>query len=541
MKTILNLISENLEKFNEANNSDLHLILKGSYLFYEKQMTKRIPNDLDFSFYGEHSFNLRNKFINSLKENNELEIIKEDENLKIYKLNGISIEFILLESLDSSTTVKREQKYIDQINLSLAFNQKIMMISYVLDDVYPHNANVKMTNIINDLNEIWPSLIKNNQYEIISDKVLYNLFWNSFYIYWYYDYDRMLNLNFDLNKIKKFSNLIKYPEIYKSIYKLFDYINNHPKIQKLMKFMDRLLKNKEKILSDFKNYLNFPTLPGFEKNFINRYFKNKITYENNAASFVLKNSQNNIVFVSHCDEVGGLVINKNVYNQGTMYWEDGDYILYDENSSEIKSVRCFKTDNYIFSEEKDRKINRPHLICNNLDNNIYQILPKQEVSVSCFKIKSRNQDNKISNILLNNLLDYGDINVILTTKEELLLQGSKDTSVLNELNKYKYIINLDVNQSDQWDIEGIQIRVADNFTAPNVKLINKISQICLNNNIPYSLYFGSGSTDLTNFQNLNAITLSISASLIHCIKSETLLKNFFYLLWICLELNDELS
>ncbi|WP_337895927.1 hypothetical protein [Mesomycoplasma ovipneumoniae] len=112
--------------------------------------------------------------------------------------------------------------------------------------------------------------------------------------------------------------------------------------------------------------------------------------------------------------------------------------------------------------------------------------------------------------------------------------------VIDEIKKYKFLVNIDVCEDQNWDNEGIKIRVADTFTAHNIVFYNKIVEIFQKNGIPFKPYFGSGSTDITNFQNQNAITLSIPASKIHSNSSMSLIKNFFFLLWICKEINDNI-
>nr|WP_318046615.1 M28 family peptidase [Mesomycoplasma ovipneumoniae] len=168
-------------------------------------------------------------------------------------------------------------------------------------------------------------------------------------------------------------------------------------------------------------------------------------------------------------------------------------------------------------------------------------MPKSEVKISGFTILSRNQDNKISNILTRILLDIDkNFDILLTTKEEIQLQGTKDFFITNQIKKYKFLVNIDVCEDQNWDNEGIKIRVADTFTAHNIVFYNKIVEIFQKNGIPFKPYFGSGSTDITNFQNQNAITLSIPVSKIHSNSSMSLIKNFFFLLWICKEINDNI-
>lgn len=48
------------------------------------------------------------------------------------------------------------------------------------------------------------------------------------------------------------------------------------------------------------------------------------------------------VFISHLDEVGGIIVNGNIYNLGTMNWIDGIYNVYDKKSNFIFDINCNK-------------------------------------------------------------------------------------------------------------------------------------------------------------------------------------------------------
>ncbi|MDW2913410.1 hypothetical protein R7X13_01160 [Mesomycoplasma ovipneumoniae] len=290
------------------------------------------------------------------------------------------------------------------------------------------------------------------------------------------------------------------------------------------------------------NFLNFPSIPGFEKKYIEKLFGDNIHKKTNGGYLSKNNKNNNVLFINHSDEVGGIAIAGEVFNQGTTYFYSGIFEIFDQNSEKINEISCVKVDNLIFSEEKSRKINRPSLKCLGIpENGIYQVLPKSEVKISGFTIFSRNQDNKISNILTRILLDIDkNFDILLTTKEEIQSQGTKDFFVTNQVKKYKFLVNIDVCEDQNWNNEGIKIRVADTFTGHNIVFYNKIVEIFQKNNIPFKPYFGSGSTDITNFQNQNAITLSIPVSKIYSNSSMSLIKNFFFLLWICKEINDNI-
>ncbi|WP_036433198.1 hypothetical protein [Mycoplasmopsis agalactiae] len=83
--------------------------------------------------------------------------------------------------------------------------------------------------------------------------------------------------------------------------------------------------------------------------------------------------------MAHADEVGGLVINNEAFFQGTTYWENGVFNLYNLSNKFIAEVNGNSIDNLIYSQEKNRKINRPQInldiVDKDLDSELSQILP----------------------------------------------------------------------------------------------------------------------------------------------------------------------
>ncbi|WP_404924593.1 hypothetical protein [Mesomycoplasma hyopneumoniae] len=540
MTKTLKIIASYLSEFNKKEDINLRIFLKGSYIHWAKKLIEREPNDLDFGFLNGPLI-WRQKFISFLLAEKFAEPIRVDDNLKILKINKINVEFILLETLPEEFLEKTKWENIWRTSPESAFFRKILMISYVLDDVYPHDRNQKMTSIVSDLTIFWnkfsnKSLLEYSRYK----KEFLVSSWNSFFIYLYYNYNRMLEIHFNPRKLDKyFENIL--PDLKDFIYGFFTYLKETKSINNLAIFFDKIQKNIGKINKLLTNFLNFPSLTGFEAPFIKKILNKKITKDTRGGTFSLNNPEKNTLFISHADEAGGIAINGQVFNQGSPYWESGIFEVFDKNSVKINEITCQKVDNLIFSDEKQRKINRTNLLCDKINHKeIYQILPKSNLNLGKFVIWARNHDNKISNLVLKTLVDFiSDANIVLTTKEEIQLQGTKDKELIQEVENYKFLINLDVSEDENWDVEGIKIRVADPFMAYNSDIYEKVKNLFDENGLEFRPFFGSGSTDITNFQNQNSITLSIPASKIHSNNSKILLKNFFYLLWICKEINDK--
>lgn len=138
------------------------------------------------------------------------------------------------------------------------------------------------------------------------------------------------------------------------------------------------------------------------------------------------------------------------------------------------------------------------------------------------------------------LNSFSSINYIFTTREKILLQSSKENKNWIQKKKIKSIINIESSESDQWDIEGILIRVSDTFTAVNLSLLEKLKKLCNKYSLPYHLYFGSGSTDITELQYENSITIALPADKIHSYESNVLSKNMYYMLIFMELINEEI-
>ncbi|WNM14879.1 hypothetical protein [Mesomycoplasma ovipneumoniae] len=540
MQEIISQIASLICKFNKENNLNLEIFLKGSYLFWKENFINRKPNDLDLGFVN-CSFSQRQEFINFILQEKNAELIKKDDNLQILRINGFIIEFIVLETINRRFfKIIPIQKYL-WIKDQVCFFSKNYDDGLCLSPVFPHDSNKKMLSIIDDLNISWNILSKNpDNINYQAEKNFFqNSLWNSFFIYWFYNYDKMLDKYFDFLKLESYNNYFD-QSLKNYIYNFLTFIKEQFKDN--LDFFDKILKSKLIYTNIMVNFLNFASIPGFEKKYVEKLFGDKIHKKTNGGYLSKNNKNNNVLFINHSDEVGGIAIAGEVFNQGTTYFDSGVFEIFDQNSEKINEISCVKVDNLVFSEEKSAKINRPNLKCLGIpENGTYQVLPKSEVKISGFTIFSRNQDNKISNILTRILLDIDkNFDILLTTKEEIQLQGTKDFFVTNQIKKYKFLVNIDVCEDQNWDNEGIKIRVADTFTAHNVLFYNKIVEIFQKNSIPFKPYFGSGWTDITNFQNQNVITLSIPVSKIHSNSSMSLIKNFFFLLWICKEINDNI-
>ncbi|WP_337895928.1 hypothetical protein [Mesomycoplasma ovipneumoniae] len=426
MQEIISQIASLISKFNKENNLNLQIFLKGSYLFWKENLISRKPNDLDLGFVN-CSFSQRQEFIHFILQEKNAELIKKDDNLQILRINGFIIEFIVLETINKQFLKESQYKNIYELKIKYAFFQKITMMGYVLSPVFPHDSNKKMLSIIDDLNISWNILSKNpDNINYQSEKNFFqNSLWNSFFIYWFYNYDKMLDKYFDFSKLESYNNYFD-QSLKNYIYNFLTFIKEQFKNN--LDFFDKILKNKLIYTNIMINFLNFPSIPGFEKKYIEKLFGDKIHKGTNGGYLSKNNKNNNVLFINHSDEVGGIAIAGDVFNQGTIYFDSGIFEIFDQNSEKINEISCVKVDNLVFSEEKSRKINRPNLKCIGIhENGIYQVLPKSEVKISGFTIFSRNQDNKISNILARILLDIDkNFNILLTTKEEIQLQGTKD-------------------------------------------------------------------------------------------------------------------
>lgn len=81
-------------------------------------------------------------------------------------------------------------------------------------------------------------------------------------------------------------------------------------------------------------------MSGFEINFLTNDIDVRKDKKNSIFFNILNNKK--VVFISHLDEVGGIIVNGNIYNLGTMNWIDGIYNVYDKKSNFIFDINCNK-------------------------------------------------------------------------------------------------------------------------------------------------------------------------------------------------------
>ncbi|MFA7727009.1 hypothetical protein ABC562_03300 [Mycoplasmopsis synoviae] len=513
--------------------------MKGSYILAKNNILKRSINDLDFCFISDIRETDKQKFLQWIA--NRLPNSKFDDNLLITYIFDFKIEILSLETINLSFVNKNNYlKNIYDISVNYAILQKILSFVYIFSDDFKHDRNRKISELVNDLESVYKfnsNLIKEiTSWALLRNAINLNLF-NTFFIYKHYNYDKYHIRYFKFKSIEKYLNTYIY--IYSDIKKIYKFMNKESK--KIIIFLDLLLKNNSLIIKKIISSYEKPTLPGFGINFLTNDIDVRKDKKNSIFFNILNNKK--AVFISHLDEVGGIIVNGNIYNLGTMNWIDGIYNVYDKKSNFIFDINCNKKDNNIFSAEK---INRPTLFFSNKKSNslnkndIYQIFPSTKTIVDKVFIKSRNSDNRMSVACILSLNSFSSINYIFTTREEILLQSSKENKNWIQKKKIKSIINIESSESDQWDIEGILIRVSDTFTAVNLSLLEKLKKLCNKYSLPYHLYFGSGSTDITELQYENSITIALPADKIHSYESNVLSKNMYYMLIFMELINEEI-
>ncbi|MEX0364292.1 hypothetical protein ABC610_03500 [Mycoplasmopsis synoviae] len=422
LKFIDNLISE----FNLLFSSNISLILKGSYILAKNNILKRSINDLDFCFISDIRETDKQKFLQWIA--NRLPNSKFDDNLLITYIFDFKIEIVSLETINLSFVNKNNYlKNIYDISVNYAILQKILSFAYIFSDDFKHDRNRKISELVNDLESVYKfnsNLIKEiTSWALLRNAINLNLF-NTFFIYKHYNYDKYHIRYFKFKSIEKYLNTY----IYSDIKKIYKFMNKESK--KIIIFLDLLLKNNSLIIKKIISSYEKPTLPGFEINFLTNDIDVRKDKKNSIFFNILNNKK--AVFISHLDEVGGIIVNGNIYNLGTMNWIDGIYNVYDKKSNFIFDINCNKKDNNIFSAEKNRKINRPTLFfsdkkSNSLNkNDIYQIFPSTKTLVDKVFIKSRNSDNRMSVACILSLNSFSSINYIFATREEILLQSSKE-------------------------------------------------------------------------------------------------------------------
>ncbi|MCE6090569.1 hypothetical protein J7894_00355 [Mycoplasmopsis agalactiae] len=545
MVKAIEYIEQCLDTFNKNKKCSLKLVLKGSYLLYSEKIITRKPNDIDFCFMQDSPYYLRLEFINYLLSSSTASLIKKDDNLVILLIDNVAVEFILFESMEEKFTKQyKNYKNIYAIEAKYAIVHLICSISYSSSKYFLKDKTKRIMQIASDLNFITtnsPAILDFNNDKHNIKSFLLSTSWNTFFINKYYKYKTFLDYTFNPRDFltKNSTTFNK-----KSLYLIRETWNIYQK-SKILKeknyFLNELMINSERLENLLLNGWTHPSLPGLEAKFIKSVFiKNKITNINNNAFLVTKSciKKRNVLFLAHIDEIGGLVINNEAFFQGTTYWKNGMFNLYNLDNEFIVEVNGNSIDNLVYSQEKNRKINRPQINLNildkDLDSELGQILPATKTKASEIDITARNHDNRLSVLLLNHLLNDLDINIniCLSTKEEILLRGIRDIKVKKYLGKFKNIINFEVSESDFWDSENILIRVADTFTNVNKKLLSKVTKICNDYAIPYKLYFGSGSTDATEIRNTDAITIAIPANSIHSMSSTVIVKNIYYTLML---------
>lgn len=539
IECILSEIEQKLIQFNKTKKEKIYLLLKGSYILNKFNLIKREINDLDFCLLKNTRHTLVLELVEFIKSQKEWKFKSFDNNLIIFYCGNLKIEIVTLETYGDEMTIPSDYSYIKNIDINLAIFSKIMSLTYILSNYFSNNKNnnqnEKVEQTINDLFEInkrinLQTILNNGEFEKYhSDRL-----WNSFFIYLNYNYDfyiekeKLQNLSdFNLNTSNKFIN---------NILKIIDKFRIFNKEN--IDILDLVLKRKDKFLSLTAEMFNQPSLSGLEKFIFNDFFKNTKIIKNNRFH---KANKNKILLLAHADEVGGLIINKKVYNVGTMNWEnDSLYSIFNLDNVLIQTSKGESLKNYLYSAEKQRKINRPNLKIwntNELKNNeIYQVISSTPFLVNGWILISRNFDNKI-NLSILKLLE-NECNFLLTSKEEIQLQGIKELKNSNFLKSYKYLINLEVSEDDLWDTDKILIRAADTFTAIDSNSIKWVKSIFDKNKIPYEFFYGSGSTDITELQHLKniSITLSLPSDKIHSTKSKIYFKNLFYIFFFILKI-----
>ncbi|TPD98240.1 hypothetical protein R9B83_00675 [Metamycoplasma equirhinis] len=222
--------------------------------------------------------------------------------------------------------------------------------------------------------------------------------------------------------------------------------------------------------------------------------------------------------------------------------------LYDIKGNKIYQNIKFKiNDNYIFSSEKNIKINRPKIEFLNkneikLNNKQpYFIVSNEKSKIKNFNFSNRNNDNKINVFLLKWVIqNFTKIpNILLTKSEEVGLSGIKS---LKKNIKSNMCVNFEVSEQDNWEKHGILIRIADFFTPLKIDFFDKISNLLNIYSIPYDIYYGSGSTDITELNDIdNSITIAIPSNSIHSMSSMINIINIIYLLKSIWILNENLN
>ncbi|ATP59855.1 hypothetical protein [Mesomycoplasma dispar] len=541
--TILEKISKLIVKFNGITNSKINLILKGSAVFWIENKTKEnYPNDLDFSI-SETNLESKQQFLNYIEKNAEIKITKNDGNLFIFSLDNFNIEIVLLEHLNRKFLEESEYEGILFLKKIWSFSQKLLSLPYILSDYFPHDQDQKISRTLAQLSK-WKSMIDTNLlFTNEAIDFLKHCMWNSFFIFYWYNYTEMLVFDYGKSEIlTKISLDLNTIEI---IEKFYEFFSKNSKINKIVHICDLILKNKEKIINFLLKGYDEISLPGTEFNFLRKIFNiNQNKSEQNLVYFQ-KNSNSDNIFVSHSDEAGGLLVDGKIYNLGTYNWKSGLYNLYDLSGKIVGKTNGIPIEESKWSVEYQAKIPRSRLKIDyeNKENEILQIVSSQKTLFNEHIFLSRNHDNRINTLILSifDNFEISKFNFLITTREEVQLQSAKTAFVKEIIQKNNFIYNLEVSASQHWDKENLLIRVADFYTGINAEMINKIARVFDDFAIPFKYYFGSGSTDQTEFQFKNSVTIAIPANEIHSYSSKILIKNIFYMFLAIGVLNDSFS
>lgn len=540
---IFKKLSELILKFNKETNSNLQIILKGSVLFWlDHQTNDNAPGDLDVILF-ENSFEKKLAFLNFLESNAKIEIIKNDGNLFIFNFENITIEIILLEYLDEKFATNSQWEGILLLKKKWLFIQKLLALPYIMSDYFPHDRDKKIRRTLEQLSK-WKNIVDlDSLYDDESIGFLRSCLWNSFFIFYKYNYKQMLI--FDYGNKADYMKITNDQEVIDIIVKFYDAFSADEKIQQIVKIGEKILNHKEAITDFLLNNYQIPSLPGAESKFLSSIFELDHNSDSLNLFYFKKNNENKTIFVSHCDETGGVVIGNNVYNLGTYNWISAKYDLYNLEGKFIKQINANQINDEKYSKEFQTKVARNRVEIDEQNNNdqIFQMVSSQKAEFDDFYFTTRNHDNRI-NVLGLNFLDktkLSNINYLITTREEVQLQSSKTSQVKQIIKQNKYIYNLEVSKHPNWDNENLLIRVADFYTGINTKMIARITKIFNDYAIPFKYYFGAGSTDQTEFQFENSLTLAIPANDVHSYSSKIFNKNIFYMLFTIAILNDALS
>lgn len=541
--TILEKISKLIVKFNGITNSKINLILKGSAVFWIENKTKEnYPNDLDFSI-SETNLESKQQFLNYIEKNAEIKITKNDGNLFIFSLDNFNIEIVLLEHLNRKFLEESEYEGILFLKKIWSFSQKLLSLPYILSDYFPHDQDQKISRTLAQLSK-WKSMIDTNLlFTNEAIDFLKHCMWNSFFIFYWYNYTEMLV--FDYGKSENLTKISLDLNTIEIIEKFYEFFSKNSKINKIVHICDVILKNKEKIINFLLKGYDEISLPGTEFNFLRKIFNiNQNKSEQNLVYFQ-KNSNSDNIFVSHSDEAGGLLVDGKIYNLGTYNWKSGLYNLYDLSGKIVGKTNGIPIEESKWSVEYQAKIPRSRLKIDyeNKENEILQIVSSQKTLFNEHIFLSRNHDNRINTLILSifDNFEISKFNFLITTREEVQLQSAKTAFVKEIIQKNNFIYNLEVSASQHWDKENLLIRVADFYTGINAEMINKIARVFDDFAIPFKYYFGSGSTDQTEFQFKNSVTIAIPANEIHSYSSKILIKNIFYMFLAIGVLNDSFS